>query len=226
MVTPIIRARHDAITAQAEWSLPAISPAGDRPDMLMGRMLPNYQARKRTTTKKALNSEFYDRFRYLAYEANISRRLGWKAQEDGPTFIYWRHMPIARFEHRKNFEPHILISAFHVGGHAQPTRALFAMNPLLDYLMTGARLSQKGVEIERRHRIESWPNTSRKPAVYMRVAGRQLGGVPFWEATDYEFVANGPLAFEYGLEYAPIKPFAGPLVRPPDDEPDELDGLI
>jgi hypothetical protein len=201
-----------------------LSTLGDRPSLsglppfLRGDTLTEYEDRRTTTTAASYLRRSVDAIRPLDFEANIARRLGWKARNGQPTFIYWRHIPIARLVTSPN--PHIFISTYHVGEQAQPTRALFAINPFLDYLMTGLRLSQKGISIARRHEIDPWPKTMRKPAILAHVAGQ----APFWTVTEYELCKNDPVAFAGGADYPVPRPFEdGTTVASIDTD---INGLI
>lgn len=207
------------------WTLSGLGDGlftGALPPVLRGDWLTEYVQRKTTVTAKSVFGKEPDRLRPLDYEAMIARRLGWKARVAEPTIIYWRHMPIARFVSNGS-SPHFYISAFDTFGKAQTTRALFAMNPLLDFLMTGVRLDMKGVHITRRHEVAPWPKTFNKPGLYIPVAGRGHG-VPFWEAKTFEFVSHRPVTDAGGTTWEEPRPWAAPLSY--EYEPDDdLKGL-
>lgn len=203
---PTLISRHEAIAAQAEWTLPAIERDAATsvrvlPPMLRGDFADTYLTRKRVTHSSI---DKVDAIRPGFYEANISRRLGFKSRYGYPTFIYWRHIPMARIVANGD-KPHIFISPFHVGGKAQITRAMFALNPLLDYLMTGVRLDMDGVSIARRHETTAWPKMMGKPAIYIPVMGNTAHA--FWTAKTFEFCYPKAIAFKGGEEWPDPEPW-------------------
>jgi len=192
------------------WTLSGLGASGPvemgLPPALRGDLLREYMGRGPTTTAKSIFGRDVDPLRPLDYQARITRTLGFKAKQGLPTFIYWHHLPIMRLQSYGE-TPHILISSYHARASKQATRAIFAANNMLDYLLTGVRLSMKGVEITRRHEVTPWPGTLNKPDVYIPVQGRNGKGLPFWDAISFQFVSCRPLAYAGGMEYEPIKPF-------------------
>lgn len=236
--TLILRA--EEISNRAEWGLAPVTRDGAGqailPPPVRGHFFKSY-------TERHHNGHQFrrapDKLIPWGYEARISRRLGFKSIMGGLTVIYWRHLPIARLA-LNDEAPHIYISAFHINdisvyeGREVPKsgrvagsqiRAMQAMNPLLDYLMTGVRITAKGVE---RHRGDTapWPKTLNKPAVFIPVYGR-LAPVPFWTARRVGLVARREVCRPGGETFAPIEPFpVGPaLASSWEEQPDELDGL-
>jgi len=195
---PTLVERSEAISAQAEWSLPPIvrehvTGARVLPPILRGDFTGLYTLRgKGRTTLTARRAAFVDAIRPGAFEANISRRLGFKSHYGSATFIYWRHIPIARLM-ANGQEPHIMISPWHAGGKAQISRTLLAINPVLDYLMTGIRISMDGVTLHRRHETTAFPKMTGKPAIYIPVMGRET--YAFWTAKSFTYCKPAPLSF-------------------------------
>jgi hypothetical protein len=223
------------------WTLSGLSGErmveGGMPPALRGDFLKEYLARGPKTTAKSVFTKRdprrgnfgkdVDALRPLDYQARINRTLGFKAKHGQPTFIYWHHLPIMRLQPYGE-TPHILISSYHARAEREATRALFAANNVLDYLLTGVRLSQKGIAITRRHETTPWPRTLNKPDVYIPVQGRNGKGLPFWDAINFQLVSCRPLAYAGGMEYEPVIPFAaGTPIAYDDEETDEgIEGLI
>lgn len=211
MLDPTLIARHEKVAAQSSWALPALvrDPVTSvrvlPPILRYGDFLSTYLERNRVSPVSASRP---DKVRHGHYEAVISRRLGFKTHKGGATFIYWRHIPVARLmPHGET--PHIFITPRHAGGKAQLTRTLFALNPLLDYLLTGVRMDMDGVSIERRHETTAWPKGMGKPALYIPVAGR--ANHAFWTARSFEFCKPDPLAYEYGVAWPDPRPWFDPI---------------
>lgn len=225
MLDPTLVSRHDAITAQAEWNLPAIereASTGARvlPPILRGDFLGTYLSRASgRTTLSARRAAFVDAIRPGDFEAVISRRLGFKSRIGTATFIYWRHIPIARLM-ANGQDPHIFITPYHAFGKAQITRTMFAINPVLEYLMTGVRLDMGGVSLANRHETSPWPKMTGKPAIYIPIWGNSTTR-PFWTAKSFEFCKPGPLAFKGGEAWPDHEPLD---VASPDQYP--IEGLI
>lgn len=238
MIDATALARHRAIAARASyaahrrewegWALSAIKtgPALALPPALRGDFVTEYEQRRDTVTARSIFSKRVDAIRPLDFEARINRILGFKARSGHPTFIYWRHHPIMRLE-ANGPDPHILISPYHARAERHATRAMFAANNVLDYLMSGVRLTPKGVTVTRRHDITPWPATLNKPAVYIPARGRNRDGLPFWDAATFRFVSVGPLSYAGGESYPPVSPFGGGTALASNDaeQPDDLEGL-
>lgn len=221
MIDATVLARHKAICSRAYvrrdgthshmdgWTLSGMGDASHitaLPPALRGNLLSDYESRRDTVTVAASRKN-PDPLFMGGYEARISRRLGFRARAGFPSYVYWRHIPIMRLE-ANGPAPHILISPYHAGGKAQLTRAMFAANNMLDYLMTGVRLSMDGVSIAWRHETTPWPKALRKPGVYIPVLGNHLkSGKPFWTAAGFQFVMPKQLSLEGGKSYDPVEPW-------------------
>lgn len=195
--------RASRVCDRAEWTLPRIifDAAGSLslyalPGPLTGNgLFAEYENRKHSR----FDHRKPDRLLPHKHEARISRHVGFKSVYGGATVIYWDHIPIARFAaNTQNDTPHIYLTGYHLtdeGLHGRvkgrPLHAYKALNPLLDYLMTGVRCEADGVHIYRPggDKVTPWPKTAVRPALFIPVAGRKLP-VPYWTATGVEFVSN------------------------------------